>query len=157
MPPFDMTSRKEGFEIKRVLVARGDLSRFVAPDGWEVVSYGPPLEMPGNQIAITLRHPLPPAPRKETIIDLALTLLNPHGKCTISWMSGKFGLADYQLISLLEAAGLPPKGSERPWLRNGDWILWFDRDTIRCKRVEPKEEQMEEQDFYSYYTKTENP
>lgn len=118
--------KREGYEYSRVLLKREALAGYAPTDGWEVVSYGPPFEKPGTDIAISLRRPLPPVARPETILDLAMDLLHPHGKCTLSWMSGHFGLSKNDLIDMLCAAGIPRPGSERPWLRKGDFLFWFD-------------------------------
>jgi hypothetical protein len=54
-------------------------------------------------------------------------------------MANEFRLAEYETIRMLQAAGVPPKGSERPWLKKGDQILWFKGDDLRAKRIEPKD------------------
>lgn len=147
MMKFRDPRRREGYEFRRVLVARGDLARFVPDAGWEIESYGRPFENPGQSIALTLRRPLPPLVRPDNILDLARDLLEKSGQCTISWMAGSFGLAEYELLAMLREAGVPKLGSERPWFREGDRLFWLDNRNaatrgikLRSKRIERDEE-----------------
>lgn len=154
MIKFNKPRRREGYEFRRVLVARSDFAQFVPEDGWQVESYGQPIEQPGQQVALTLRRPLPPLPRPGNILDIACEFLRSSGQCTLTLMARRLGLGEGELREMLCAAGVPAPGSARPWLRNGDQLIWFDNRKaatqgikLRTKRIEPEEEYPPEDDY----------
>lgn len=137
---YQAPAAREGFEYRRIQVPRASLGSFRPEFGWQIKAYGRSVETASGDITVTISRPLPPAPTRHTIIDLAMELLRPHGRCTVSWMATELGLSEARLLSLLVQAGLPKAGSQRPWMRKEDRILWMNgTKEVGSKRLENEE------------------